>query len=115
MTTAQMCLGHGHRNERPGHRFYCGKFGCIETFLSGTGLAREYFLLSQKEFKAEQIAVAEKAGDPYERRQTSGEPVLVRGERSNRRKRCDCFGRRHLEHKRLIRRASRTDRAACTL
>ena len=37
----------------------------IETFLSGTGLAREYFLLSQKEFKAEQIAVAEKAGDPY--------------------------------------------------
>ena len=55
----------GTENERPGNRFYCGKFGCIETFLSGTGLAREYFLLSQKESKAEQIAVAEKAGDPY--------------------------------------------------
>ena len=50
-------------DERPGHRCYCGKFGCIETFLSGTGLAREYFSLSQKESKAEQIA--EKVGDPY--------------------------------------------------
>jgi fructokinase len=65
MTTAQMCLGHGHRKRASRNRFYCGKFGCIETFLSGTGLAREYFLLSQKESKAEQIAVAEKAGDPY--------------------------------------------------
>jgi len=30
-------------SERPGHRCYCGKFGCIETFLSGAGLSREYF------------------------------------------------------------------------
>jgi len=52
-------------DERPGHRCYCGKLGCIETFLSGTGLAREYFSLSQKESKAEQIAAAEKVGDPY--------------------------------------------------
>ena len=36
-------------SERPGHRCYCGKFGCIETFLSGAGLSREYFSLSQKE------------------------------------------------------------------
>ncbi len=28
--------------ERPGPRCYCGKTGCIETFLSGDGLQREY-------------------------------------------------------------------------
>ena len=49
-------------SERPGYRCYCGKFGCIETFLSGTDLAREYFSLSQKEFNAEWIAAAEEAG-----------------------------------------------------
>jgi fructokinase len=53
-------------NERPGHRRYCGKHGCIETFLSGAGLTREYFSLSQKEFPAEQIAAAEEAGEPYQ-------------------------------------------------
>jgi len=51
-------------SEFPGHRCYCGKYGCIETFLSGAGLAREYFSLSQKEFPAEQIAAAEEAGEP---------------------------------------------------
>ena len=51
-------------NERPGYRCYCGKFGCIETFLSGAGLAREYFSLSQKELLAEQIAEAEQSGEP---------------------------------------------------
>jgi fructokinase len=52
-------------NERPGYRCYCGKHGCIETFLSGAGLTREYFSLSQKEVPAEQIAAAEEAGEPY--------------------------------------------------
>ena len=28
--------------ERPGPACYCGKHGCIETFLSGPGLARDY-------------------------------------------------------------------------
>jgi fructokinase len=51
-------------NERPGYRCYCGKHGCIETFLSGVGLTREYFSLSRKEFPAEQIAAAEEAGEP---------------------------------------------------
>jgi hypothetical protein len=51
-------------NERPGSRCYCGKFGCIETFLSGAGLVREYFSLSQKELLAEQIAEAEQSGEP---------------------------------------------------
>jgi fructokinase len=51
-------------SERPGHRCYCGKSGCIETFLSGAGLAREYFSLSQKELRAEQIGAAEQSGEP---------------------------------------------------
>jgi fructokinase len=51
-------------NERPGHRCYCGKYGCIETFLSGAGLTREYFSLSQNELRAEQIADAEQCGEP---------------------------------------------------
>jgi fructokinase len=51
-------------SERPAHRCYCGKSGCIETFLSGAGLAREYFSLSQKEFPAEQIGAAEQSGEP---------------------------------------------------
>jgi fructokinase len=51
-------------SERPGHRCYCGKTGCIETFLSGAGLTREYFSLSQKELRAEQIGAAEQSGEP---------------------------------------------------
>ena len=29
-------------DERPGPRCYCGKHGCLETFVSGTGLAADY-------------------------------------------------------------------------
>jgi fructokinase len=29
-------------SERPGHPCYCGRHGCIETFLSGPGFARDY-------------------------------------------------------------------------
>jgi fructokinase len=31
-----------HADELPGPECYCGKQGCIETFLSGPGLARDY-------------------------------------------------------------------------
>ena len=34
--------------ERPGYRCYCGKHGCIETFLSGAGLARVFFALPKR-------------------------------------------------------------------
>jgi fructokinase len=44
--------------ERPGHRCYCGKTGCIETFLSGAGLQREYFSRSGKALTPEDVAVA---------------------------------------------------------
>ena len=29
-------------DERPGPMCYCGRYGCVETFLSGPGLARDY-------------------------------------------------------------------------
>ena len=29
-------------DERPGPRCYCGQYGCLETFLSGPGLARDF-------------------------------------------------------------------------
>lgn len=51
-------------SERPGHACYCGKFGCIETFLAGAGLTREYRARSQSGLPAEQIAAAAQSGEP---------------------------------------------------
>jgi len=64
-------------NEIPGPDCYCGKWGCIETFLSGPGLAGEYRRSGGQPFSAEQIAtlapgvapdLAEIALDRYEQR-----------------------------------------------
>lgn len=51
-------------DERPGPSCYCGKAGCIETFLSGPGLARDYERASGALRTAEAIAHAAEAGDP---------------------------------------------------
>lgn len=45
--------------ERPGPVCYCGKRGCIETFLSGAGLAREFLLRTGHHLDA--VAIAELA------------------------------------------------------
>lgn len=45
--------------ERPGPACYCGKHGCIETFLSGPGLARDHGGTAE----ADAIAAAALAGD----------------------------------------------------
>jgi fructokinase len=50
-------------NEWPGPECYCGKKGCIETFLSGPGLSREYQILSGRPLAASEIALAASAGD----------------------------------------------------
>ncbi|MCK9908979.1 ROK family protein [Microbacteriaceae bacterium K1510] len=50
-------------SELPGHACYCGKLGCIETFLCGAGLAREYTLHATKPLPAHDIAAAAAAGD----------------------------------------------------
>jgi fructokinase len=50
-------------DERPGHRCYCGKSGCIETFLQGAGLVRDYLARSDADRSAEDIAAAALAGE----------------------------------------------------
>jgi fructokinase len=51
--------------ERPGPACYCGRFGCIETFLSGPGLAHDY-AENGGDDRADAAAVARRAeaGEP---------------------------------------------------
>jgi fructokinase len=49
--------------ELPGPACYCGKRGCIETFLSGPGLVRDHAALRAATLTAPQIAAAAEAGD----------------------------------------------------
>jgi fructokinase len=44
--------------ERPGPSCYCGKRGCIETFLSGPGLSRDHRSATGEERSAAEIAAA---------------------------------------------------------
>lgn len=62
-------------NERPGPPCYCGKRGCIETFVSGPGLARDYAAWGGATISAAEIAarvasdtLAEAALARYEQR-----------------------------------------------
>ena len=50
-------------DERPGSLCYCGRHGCIETFLSGPGLARDYAAAGGATLRAEQIAGRAAAGE----------------------------------------------------
>jgi fructokinase len=50
-------------SEWPGPPCYCGKKGCIETFLSGTGLARDYRETTGRELWGPDIAAQADAGD----------------------------------------------------
>lgn len=52
-------------DERTGHKCYCGKQGCIETFLAGGGLSREYFSRSSRKLSAEQIVLAAESDDTH--------------------------------------------------
>jgi len=49
--------------ERPGPACYCGKHGCIETFLSGPGLHRDHLKLTGHDWSTRQIAAAAADGD----------------------------------------------------
>ncbi|MDQ6929201.1 MAG: ROK family protein, partial [Candidatus Eremiobacteraeota bacterium] len=72
-------------DERPGPACYCGKFGCIETWLSGPGLSGQYFLRSGICLPASELASASRAGDviaqrclrDYEDRLARGLSVIV--------------------------------------
>ena len=49
--------------ELPGEACYCGRSGCIETFLSGPGLARDHERNTGARLGSEQIAALAEAGD----------------------------------------------------
>lgn len=61
-------------NERRGPPCYCGKRGCIETFLSGTGLSRDHYNSTRQRLTATEIAQRCKKGD------TMAEQTLARYE-----------------------------------
>ncbi len=50
--------------ERPGPPCWCGKRGCVETFLSGPGLARDFREATGQDLDAREIAARAGAGDP---------------------------------------------------
>lgn len=50
--------------EAPGPECYCGKLGCIETFLSGPGLSRDYAESSGRLLTADMVAEEARDGDP---------------------------------------------------
>jgi fructokinase len=52
-----------HSNERPGPPCYCGKNGCIETFISGPGLEADLRYNGGSVMSAQDIAAAGEAGD----------------------------------------------------
>ncbi|MDQ6969816.1 MAG: ROK family protein [Mariprofundus sp.] len=47
----------------PGPACYCGRFGCIETWLSGPGLSADHYRQSNQHLSAAAIAAAAKSGD----------------------------------------------------
>ncbi|HEV8254026.1 MAG TPA: ROK family protein [Vicinamibacteria bacterium] len=49
--------------ERPGPPCYCGRSGCMETFLSGPGLSRDHAAATGRTIDPEQIVAAAGAGD----------------------------------------------------
>ncbi|HEY1910965.1 MAG TPA: ROK family protein, partial [Vicinamibacterales bacterium] len=61
-------------DERPGPHCYCGRYGCIETFLSGPGLALDYAASGGSEGLAAEIADRAAAGE------ARAEAALVRYE-----------------------------------
>jgi len=51
-------------DEHPGPPCYCGKRGCIETFLSGPGLAADLLRATGRDLAPQQIVAASAAHDP---------------------------------------------------
>ena len=49
--------------ERPGPPCYCGRFGCIETYLSGPGLSRDHACATGETLTAVEIAARAERGD----------------------------------------------------
>jgi fructokinase len=56
-------LPHPTDDERPGPRCYCGRIGCIETWLSGPRLERQFLDRTGRTLRATDISEAALAGD----------------------------------------------------
>lgn len=52
------------QDELPGPACYCGKHGCVEAFLSGPALEREYAAATGREASAKEIVREAERGDP---------------------------------------------------
>ncbi len=52
-----------HDDERPGPLCYCGKRGCLETFLAGPALSKQFFVGTGRDLSAAEIVAAADAGD----------------------------------------------------
>lgn len=50
-------------DERPGHACYCGRTGCIETFLSGPGMTRDHATATGETLDAAEFARLASTGD----------------------------------------------------
>jgi fructokinase len=59
-------------DETPGPECYCGRRGCIETFLSGPGLAADFARRGGGETSGEAIVARASAGDRSRRRAWTG-------------------------------------------
>lgn len=57
-------LPHPRDDERPGLRCYCGRMGCVETWLSGPRLQAEFERRTGRRMRATDIAEAALGGDP---------------------------------------------------
>jgi fructokinase len=57
-------MPHATNDERPGPRCYCGRDGCIETFLSGPGLSRDDAARRGTALPAPEIIARAELGDP---------------------------------------------------
>ena len=49
---------------RDAPRCWCGQRGCLETWISGSGLQRDFFVASGRSASGEEIVAAARAGDP---------------------------------------------------
>ena len=52
-----------HPSELPGPPCYCGKRGCIETFLSGPGFERDHAIRNGRRLRGPEIVTAASSGD----------------------------------------------------
>jgi fructokinase len=51
------------RDEQPGQLCYCGQYGCLETWISGTGFEWDFSRVTSREMRGAEIVAAAKAGD----------------------------------------------------